>query len=164
MHIHAALDFIAEQPEAADLPSVEIEFGRVLQAQDDRVFAMRCWVWAQCGAMMSRHSTASFSRNRYVAIVSPHPFQDFGMLADGVSEKRAMIFLARLSRRASPRSMSANSTSVQCVESVILREPKDESKPENSTVYNRFRKRLNVNGFIDQDVINQARSVAARCV
>ena len=39
------------------LLAIEIEFRRVLQAQNDRVCPMRYWVCAQCGAMMSRHST-----------------------------------------------------------------------------------------------------------
>jgi hypothetical protein len=37
-----------------------------------------------------------------------------------------------------------------------LREPKDKSKPENSTVYNCFRKCLNVNGFLDRNVADKA--------
>jgi hypothetical protein len=75
------------------------EFGRILQAQDNRAFAHTLLQLGPVRHQMSCHSTASLSRNRYVAMVLLQPLHDVGMLAAGLPENRSMIVLARLSRR-----------------------------------------------------------------
>ena len=94
--------------------------------------------------------TFSLSKKRYAAIVSPQPRHAFGTLAVGSAVNRSIKILARLFRRASPRSSFANSVSVQQPGAVANSfHAKDESKPETAKVYKGRGKSLNVNEFFE---------------
>ncbi|MEX3605747.1 MAG: hypothetical protein VB142_03935 [Burkholderia sp.] len=61
------------------------------------------------GSMMSCHSNASFSMNRYAPIVSDHPWLALAILSVGFSENLISSRFALALRHLSPRSILANS-------------------------------------------------------
>lgn len=67
-------------------------------------------VFYQCGALRFRKSMLSLSNQRYAATVSLQPRPAFGMIAIGSNANHYINTLARLFRRASPKSRWSNST------------------------------------------------------
>ncbi len=113
MQIHPALHLVRQwprHPACRPLKSTSVVSCR--HNTTDRA-AIRCSVCRQCGSRIALHSTSPLSKKRYAAIVSPQPRHACATPAVGLAANRSINVLARLFRRASPRSRSANSVSVQ---------------------------------------------------
>lgn len=121
MHSHAAQGLIAQRSQPLGLLAVDVS--SVVSSRHKFTgggggAVMRCCVRCQCDSISVRQSTLSLSKKRYAATVSLQLRLAFGMLAIGSAANLSIIILARLFRRASPKSSCSNSVAAQCVDAV----------------------------------------------
>ena len=90
----------------------------IYQSQPDSLYPgpIRARVLCQYGSRIALQSTPSLSKKRYAATASHQPLQACGTLIVGCTASRSINILARLFRRALPRSSCPNSSRVQFVD------------------------------------------------